>query len=101
MPDIFLYTGEAIPSDIRLRDPSTYGAAFPTQFSGLRTYYSGAVKELCLVAQADAATGMGGAPIIDKNGTLYAVYVVETTDLNASFVQVNTSGGVKSLRLKT
>src|SRR3990170_4101410 len=62
--------------------------SFPAQFSGLRTYYSGAVKELCLVAEADAPAGMGGVMKIDKNGTKYAVYLVETTDVVASFVRI-------------
>lgn len=38
------------------------------------------VKELCLVAVADAPTGMGGVFKIDKNATTYCVYIVETTD---------------------
>lgn len=76
-------------------------SGFPTQFAGLRTFYSGAVKELCLVAEADAPAGMGGVIKIDKNGTLYAVYLVETTDPDASPVRVKTSTGVKSVRLKT
>jgi len=76
-------------------------SAFPTQYSGLFTYYDGAVKELCLVAEADAPSGMGGVLKIDKNGTVYAVYLVETVDSNASWVRVQTSTGVKSIRIKT
>lgn len=74
---------------------------FPTQFSGFRTFYSGAVKELCIVAEADANTGMGGVLKIDKNGTKYAVYLVETTDPDASHVYIRTSTGTKAIRLKT
>lgn len=103
-----LFPGHTMAADVVLRGSPFYQAvvdlvaeSFPTQYAGLRTFYGGLVKELCLVAKADAATGMGAAPIIDKNGTLYAVYVVETSDLNASSVRVNTSGGVKALRLKT
>ncbi len=77
------------------------GGGFPTQYSGLRTYYNGAVQELCLVAAGDANTGMGGAPMIDKNGTTYAIYLVETTDPNASHVYHATSAGTKAIRLKT
>jgi hypothetical protein len=77
------------------------GGGFPTQFSGLRTYYSGAVRELCLVAEADAPTGMGGVLKVDKNGTLYAVYLVELADTNATPVRVQTSTGTKAIRLKT
>jgi hypothetical protein len=67
----------------------------------LRVFYGGTVKSLCLVAQADAPTGMGGRLLIDKNGTTLAVYLVETTDPNASSVRVRTSTGAKSVRLKT
>jgi hypothetical protein len=74
---------------------------FPAQYAGLRTFYGGAVKELCLVAEADAPTGMGGVVKVNKNGTLYAVYLVETNDANASSVRITTSAGTKSIRLKT
>jgi hypothetical protein len=73
---------------------------FPTQFSGLR-YFSGTVKELCLVAVADAPTGMGGAVEVSKNGVTYAVYLVETSDPNASGVRITTTTGTKAARLKT
>lgn len=56
---------------------------------------------LCLVAEADAPSGMGGVVKIDKNGTLYSAYLVETTDPNASPVRVQTSSGTKAIRLKT
>lgn len=75
------------------------GASFPTQIPGLRAYYSGGVKELCLVAVADAPSGMGGVVKIKKGGTTYAIYLVETTDPNASLVRIKTSTGVKSCRL--
>lgn len=81
--------------------PAEGGGGFPTQYAGLRTYYNGAVRELCLVAVADAATGMGGAPMVNKNGTVYAIYLVETTDPNASHVYHATSAGTKAIRLKT
>ena len=74
---------------------------FPTQYAGLRAYYNGAVRELCLVAVADAATGMGGVPRVYKGGTPYAVYLVETTDPNATPVRVRTSAGTKAVRVKT
>src|SRR3972149_3436084 len=53
---------------------------FPVQFAGLRVYYGAAVRELCLVAEADAPAGMGGGIKINKNGTKYVVYLVETSD---------------------
>lgn len=80
-----------------LPDPGS----FPTQFFGLKAYYQGAVKDLCLVAEADAPSGMGGVLKVHKGGTNYAVYLVETTDPDASPVYVRTSTGVKAIREKT
>ena len=74
---------------------------FPTQFSGLRTFYNSAVRELCLVAEGDAPSGMGGVLKVDKNGTKYAVYLVETSDGDASNIRIRTSTGTKAIRLKT
>ena len=75
---------------------------FPTQFSGLRVWDApGQLLELCMVAEADAPSGMGGVWKVNKNGTLYAVYLVETGDSNASPVRVQTSTGTKSARVKT
>lgn len=73
-------------------------AAFPAQFAGLR-YFLGTVKELCLVALGDAPTGPQWR--IRKGGTDYAVYLVDTTDPNASQVRIETGAGVKAARLKT
>lgn len=73
---------------------------FPTQYLGLKCYFQGAVQDLCLVAVADAPTGMGVFKV-HKGGTDYAVYIVETADPNASPVRVGTSGGTKAVRLKT
>ena len=77
------------------------GGGFPPQFAGLRTYYNGAVRELCLVAEADAPAGMGGVIKIDKGGTLYAVYLVEISDPDATPVRVRTTTGTKAVRIKT
>jgi hypothetical protein len=44
---------------------------------------------------------MGGALFIDKNGTTYAVYLVDTSDPDASPFRVRTSAGTKAIRLKT
>lgn len=101
---IWLVQGHATPKDIILRNvvvAPTPSGGFPTQFSGLRVFYGGTVKDLCLVAEADANTGMGGVPKVRKGGTTYAVYLVETGDTNASSVRIRTSTGVKSIRLKT
>jgi hypothetical protein len=59
------------------------------------------VRDLCLVAEADAPGSMGGVIKVDKNGTRYVVYLVETTDPNASPVRIQTSTGVKAIRAKT
>lgn len=77
------------------------GAGFPVQYAGLRFWNGTAVKELCLVVEADATDGMGGVVKIDKNGTVYAVYLVETTDGDASAMRIRTTTGVKAFRLKT
>jgi hypothetical protein len=77
------------------------GPGFPTQFPGLRSFYNGAVRELCLVAEADAPTGMGGVPKVRKGGTTYAVYLVETNDANATPIRLRTSTGTKAVRIKT
>lgn len=73
---------------------------FPTQYSGLR-YFSGTVRELSLVALADAPAGMGGQWRVRKSGSDYAVYLVETTDPNASGVRIRTAAGTKAARFKT
>jgi hypothetical protein len=95
------------PYDVRLRPRlpdaplSPTVSTFPTQFSGLRAYYGGSVRDLCLVAVADAPIGMGGVPRIRKGGTDYAVYLVETSDSNASPIRIRTSAGTKAIRAKT
>lgn len=77
------------------------GGGFPTQYAGLRTYYGGAVHELCLVAAGDANTGMGAAPMIRKGSTTYAIYLVETTDPDATPIRFRTTTGTKAIRAKT
>lgn len=85
--------------DLRSLVEST--GAFPTQYSGLRIRKSGVTYDLCLVAVADAPTGMGGQPRIYKGGTAYAIYLVETTDPDASPLRMRTTTGTKAVRLKT
>ena len=75
-------------------------STFPAQFAGLRTFYGGSVVELCLVAAADAPSGMGGQLFVDKSATR-CIYLVETTDPQASSVRIQTTAGIKSIRLKT
>lgn len=76
-------------------------AGFPTQFFGLRVWDVDHMVELCLVATADAPAGMGGQLRLRKTATTYAVYLVETTDPNASTVRIRTTTGTKVIRLKT
>lgn len=76
------------------------GPVFPTQYSGLRVWDS-AMVELCLVAESDAPTSMGGAWKVRKGGVDYAVYLVETSDPLATSVRIKTSVGVKAARIKT
>lgn len=74
---------------------------FPTQYLGLKAYFRGAVQDLCLVAVADAPTGMGAVWKVLKGGTNYAVYLVETTDPNATPLYIRTTTGTKAVRIKT
>lgn len=101
---LYLTAVESPTTTLVLLPVSTQPAAegsFPTQYAGLRTYYGGAVRELCLVAVADAPSGMGGVPRVYKGGTAYAVYLVETSDPNATPVRLRTSTGTKAIRVKT
>ena len=99
---IYLQPVNTPATTIVLRSPveAPDAGGFPTQYSGLR-YFSGTVKELALVALADAPSGMGAVWRVRKNGVSYAVYLVETSDPNASGVRVRTSAGTKAARLKT
>jgi hypothetical protein len=95
------------PYDVRLRPRlpdaplAPTAPAFPAQFAGLRAYYGGSVRDLCLVAVVDAPSGMGGVMRVRKGGTSYAIYLVETSDPNASPIRIRTSAGTKAIRIKT
>ena len=78
--------------------PTVGAPVFPTQYAGLR-YYHGTVKELCLVDIADAPAGSQWR--VRKGATTYAVYLVDTSDPNASTVRIRTASGTKAARLKT
>jgi hypothetical protein len=54
-----------------------------------------------MVAEADAPSGMGGVIKVRKGGVNYALYLVETTDPNASPVRARTTTGTKAIREKT
>ena len=99
--DVLLFPGANNPSDVILRPYRLQASVFPTQYSGLRCYYGGAVNELCLVATADAPAGMGASPRIPKGGVTYAIYLVDTTDSEASPYRMRTSAGTKAVRKKT
>lgn len=100
---IRLYEGHATPNNIILRDPTVTDSpgGFPTQYAGLKVRKTGSTIELCMVATADAPAGMGGQVRVYKGGVTYALYLVETSDGNASPVRIRTSAGTKSIRLKT
>ena len=76
-------------------------SAFPPQFAGFKVFYGGTIKELGLVAEADAPTGMGGVLKFRKSGTTYALYLVETSDPHASPLRIRTTTGTKAIRVKT
>lgn len=77
------------------------GGGFPTQYDGVKVHHSGVTYDLCVVATADAPAAMGGQLRIRKGATTYALYLVETTDPDASPVRLRTSAGTKAIRLKT
>jgi hypothetical protein len=99
---IYLRTLHTNPKTIYLFNPleevDQGGGSFPTQYLGLRVY-DGAVIDLCLVDVADAPTG--DMPRLRKNGTTYAIYLVDTTDPDASTVRIRTNDGTKAVRLYT
>lgn len=101
MTDIYLYPGESLPADVRLTDPTILwgGGGFPTQYAGLRAFYGGSVQELCLVALGDAPSG--NVMKIKKGGTVYAIYLVDTSDSNASPIRIRTTTTTKAIRKKT
>ena len=82
----------------RYFDTDAVASGFPTQYAGLR-FFKGTIQELCLVALADAP--VGNQIRIRKGGTDYALYLVDTTDPNASAIRVKTTAGTKAARLKT
>ena len=90
-PPTYPYVGwELLPS-----------SSFPTQYSGARIDGVASTHELCLVALADAPTGMGGRLCWPGVSSNYALYLVETSDPNASPLRLRTTTGTKAVRLKT
>ena len=72
---------------------------FPAQYSWLKAYFRAAIQTLSVVDLADAPAG--NALRIVKAGVTYAVYLVDITDLNATPLRVQTTTGVKAIRIKT
>lgn len=101
---LFLSAFDATPTTIILRDTTVApggGGSFPyTQFQGLRVYYGGAVRDLCLVAASDPMPADAKLRI-RKGGTDYAIYLVDTADSDASHVRVRSGGTTKAIRLYT
>lgn len=103
----YLQPGAPNPTDGYLRRWShaeigtAGGPAFPTQFAGFKVRKAGVTIELCMVATADAPTGMGGQLRVRRTADTVALYLVETADPNASPVRVQTATGIKAVRLKT
>jgi len=62
-------------------------------------YFDGAVQELALVTPSDLPAG--DRFIVNKNGTLYAAWLVDVSDPNASPVRIMTSEGLKAFRKYT
>ena len=85
-----------VPGALPMNPPAE---TFPPQFSGLRVYDGVAVREISLVAAADALAG--DRVTVRKGGVNYAVYLVPTTDARASKVRVSTDVGTRSMRIKT
>lgn len=91
--------------DVQLRPANLLAlvsaSAFPTQYDGFYVRRTSGTQALCLVATADAPSGMGGQLRFYKGGVTYAVYLVETTDPNASPLRIQTTTGIKAVRVKT
>lgn len=81
--------------------PAIPPPTFPPQFFGLRGRTMLATVDLCLVDLTNAPSGLGGSIRIQKPDGAYAIYLVPTTDPNASPFRVATADGVKAVRLLT
>jgi hypothetical protein len=72
--------------------------SFPFQY-GFLHFQDGTDKQLCVVAEGDANVGEGLR--IRHGGVTYAIYIVDTTDPNASNLRFEVSTGTRAIRLKT
>lgn len=106
--DVFLRGASGSATDVYLRRDgfastveSGGGGGFAyTQHQGLRVYYGGTVRELCLVASGDLPSSEAVLRI-RKGSTTYCAYLVDTTDGDASHVRVQHDGVTKAIRLYT
>ena len=95
---IYLRPVHASPNTIRMFAANDPGAAsgFPAQFAGLR-YYRGGVIDLCMVAVGDAPNGLR----VKHAGVDRAIYLVATSDPNASALRIKTAAGISAIRNQT
>lgn len=89
------------PANLIVAAEAGGGGGFPTQYAGFKIKLTGSTIELCMVATADAPTGMGGQVRVKRESDTLALYLVETSDPNASGVRLRTVTGVKAVRRKT
>lgn len=75
------------------------GGPSVTQYAGFRFYDGSSVVSLSLVDPADAPAGPQLR--IRKSGTNYAIWLVDTTDPNASPIRFRLASGTKAARLLT
>ena len=101
MVDVYLrgVPADANPNDVRLYPFTPPAPPVSTEYAGLRVAYSGSTHQLAMVPVADAPTGLGGIIKITKGTEVYALWIVDTSDGDASHVRVQMPIGVKSVRL--
>ncbi len=96
MTDVILWEQSPGFNDIVLHESMLSG--FPVQYAGLKLK-AATILDLCLVAEVDAPLGTTWK--VNKNGVIYAVYLVDIDDPHASPLRIQTSDGLKAVRLKT
>lgn len=74
---------------------------FPPQFGGFKMRTSSGTVELCMVARGNGNPNITDKLRTQKGSTIYDLYLVETSDINASSVHIKTSQGIKAIRKKT
>ncbi len=71
------------------------------QLNYLRIRIGSSTYALCLVSNGNGNPNMGGIPHVQRGGTTYDIYLVETNDPYASPARMRTSGGTKAIRYFT